>query len=148
MPMRIRHPDIVSAAVLIAIGAVMYYLSLGIRGNPNVSTFSPRFFPQLAAIGLVVCGLGVLANGLMAPRRELPFLFNRGNLLVAALFCLYFFTFELIDFRVSAWALIISCMWVLGARSWVQLAVTPVATALIIFWVFYYGFQVVLPVWI
>ena len=145
--MTVRHPDIVCAAALIAIGAAMYYLSLDIRGNPNVSTFSPRFFPQLASIGLVICGFGVLANGLMAESRPLPFLFNRNNLLIAALLCIYFFTFELVDFRVGAWALIISCMWVLGARAWVQLAVTPVVTALVIFWVFYYGFQVVLPVW-
>jgi hypothetical protein len=64
------------------------------------------------------------------------------------MFCLYFFTFEQVDFRVGAWALILSSMWILGARSWVQLAVTPAATALVIFWVFRYGFQVVLPVWI
>ena len=146
--MTIRHPDIISAAVLIAIGAAMFYLSLDIRVNPNVTTFSPRFFPQLASIGIILCGLGVLANGLLAPRRELPSLFNRSNLLIVTLFCIYFFTFELVDFRLSAWALIVSCMWVLGARSWVQLALTPVATALIIFAVFRYGFQVVLPVWI
>lgn len=146
--MTVRHPDVVSAAVLISIGAVMYYLSLDIREPPKVTTFSPRFFPQLASIGIFICGLGVLANGLMAERRALPFLFNRNNLIVAALFCLYFFTFEQVDFRVGAWALIISCMWVLGARSWMQLAITPVVTALVIFWLFYHGFQVVLPVWI
>lgn len=146
--MTIRHPDIISATALVAIGAVMFYLSLDIRVNPNVSTFSPRFFPQLASIGLIACGLGILANGLLAERRPLPFLFNRNNLLVAAFFCIYFFTFEQVDFRLSAWALILSCMWVLGARSWVQLAVTPVVTALVIFWLFYHGFEVVLPVWI
>ena len=146
--MTIRHPDIVSAAMLILIGAVMYYLSLDIRVPPNVTTFSPRFFPQLACIGIVVCGLGVLANGLMGERRPLPFLFNRNNLIVVALFCIYFFTFEQVDFRLGAWALILSCMWVLGARSWVQLLVTPVVTAMVIFWLFYSGFQVVLPVWI
>jgi hypothetical protein len=146
--MTIRHPDVVSAAVLIAIGVVMYYLSIYIGGNPNVSTFSPRFFPQLASFGIVLCGLGVLANGLRAERRPLPFLLNRSNLSIVVLFCFYFFTFELVDFRLGAWALIGSCMWALGARNWVQLAVTPVATALVIFWVFRYGFQVVLPVWI
>lgn len=146
--MTVRHPDIVSATALITIGAVMFYLSLDIRTPPNISTFSPRFFPQLASIGLIICGLGVLANGLLAERRPMPFLFNRNNLLIVGLFCLYFFTFELVDFRVSAWALIISCMWVLGARSPLQLAVTPVATALVIFWIFRHGFQVVLPAWI
>jgi len=146
--MTIRHPDIASAAILIAIGAVMFYLSLDIRVNPNISTFSPRFFPQLASIGIIVCGLGVLAQAFLAERRPLPFLFNRNNLLVTALFCIYFFTFEWVDFRVSAWALILSCMWVLGARSWVQLLVTPAVTALVIFWLFYHGFDVVLPVWI
>ena len=146
--MTVRHPDIVSAAALILIGAVMYYLSLDIREPPNVTTFSPRFFPQLASLGIIVCGLGVLAQGMLAERRPLPFLFNRNNLIVVALFCVYFFTFELVDFRVGAWALILSCMWVLGARSWVQLLITPAATALIVFWLFYHGFEVVLPVWI
>ncbi|MGE3642953.1 MAG: tripartite tricarboxylate transporter TctB family protein [Beijerinckiaceae bacterium] len=146
--MPIRHPDIVTAAILIAIGAAMYALSNNIYVTPSISTFSPRFFPKLASVCIVLCGIGVLVGGLLAERKEMPFLFNKTNLIVAALFLIYFLSFEQVDFRAGSWALILACMYVLGCRSKLQLAIVPVVTATAIYLVFTYGFEVVLPQWI
>lgn len=146
--MPVRHPDIISAAILIAVGALMYYLSNHIYVTPSISTFSPRFFPQLASVCIILCGLGVLAGGLLAERKEMPFLFNSANLTIAALFLIYFLTFESIDFRFGSWLLILSCMFVLGCRSKWQLAIVPVVSMLAIYAAFSFGFEVVLPQWI
>lgn len=83
-----------------------------------------------------------------ADSKGLPFLFNRANFLVAAIFLIFFMTFELVDFRLSAWAVIICCMLVLGCRSWLQLLLTPLITAMSVYWIFTKGFEVVLPSWI
>lgn len=145
--MGIRHPDIVTAAILFVIGAVMLHLSYDIRVNPTISTFTPRFFPQLASVGIIVCAAGILVQALRAPPRPLPFLFNRTSLIVAALFCLYFMTFEEVDFRLGAWALTLACMAVLGARRPAELALVPLGTAFGVYALFRHGFEVVLPVW-
>lgn len=144
----VRHPDIIAAAFLIAVGAVFYYLSFDLQASRSISTFSARFFPQLASIGIVLCGVGVLVQAFMADRKDMPFIFNRANLSVAAIFLLFFTTFERIDFRVGAWAVIVSCMFVLGCRSVLQLLIVPVVTSLLIYWTFTRGFEVVLPTWI
>lgn len=84
----------------------------------------------------------------MADSKPLPFMFNRANFLVAAIFLMFFMTFEKFDFRFSSWAVILSCMYVLGCRSWLQLLLTPVITALAVYFTFTKGFEVVLPAWI
>jgi hypothetical protein len=144
----VRHPDTIAAAFLVFVGALFYYLSFDLQASRAISTFSARFFPQLASICIVVCGLGVLYQALRAERKPMPFIFNRANLLVAGFFLIYFLTFESIDFRVSAWALIFACMFVLGCRSWIQLLLTPLITAFCVYFIFTQGFEVVLPSWI
>lgn len=143
----VRHPDYISAVFLIGVGALFYYLSFDLQGARTISTFSARFFPQLASICILLCGIGVAVQAWMAEDKPFPFLFNRANLLVAAIFLVYFLTFERVDFRVGAWACIAGCMYVLGCRSWLQLVLTPVVTALAVYWIFTQGFEVVLPSW-
>ncbi|MCC2098185.1 MAG: tripartite tricarboxylate transporter TctB family protein [Hyphomicrobiales bacterium] len=143
----VRHPDYISAAFLIAVGALFYYMSFDLQASRAISTFSARFFPQLASICIMLCGLGVLFQAWRAEPKAMPFLFNRSNLLVAAIFLIFFMTFEKVDFRVGAWAVILSCMFVLGCRSWLQLALTPLITSLFVYWIFTQGFEVVLPAW-
>lgn len=143
----VRNPDYISAAFLIAVGALFYYLSFDLQGARAISTFSARFFPQLASVCIVLCGLGVMYQAWRAEPKAMPFLFNRANLLVAAIFIIFFMTFEMADFRFSAWAVILTCMFVLGCRSWLQLLLTPIIMSLFVFWVFTKGFEVVLPTW-
>ena len=144
----VRHPDYIAATFLIGVGALFYYLSFDLQASRAISTFSARFFPQLASLGIGLCGVGVLIQAWRAEDKAMPFLFNRTNFLVAAIFLIFFMTFELVDFRVGSWAVIISCMFVLGCRSWLQLALTPLITALLVYWIFTSGFEVVLPSWI
>lgn len=130
------------------VGAAFYYMSFDLQGSRSISTFSARFFPQLASVGIFLCGIGVLAQAWMADTKPLPFLFNRANFLVAAIFLIFFTNFERIDFRLSSWAVILSCMFVLGCRSWLQLLLTPVITAFAVYMTFTKVFEVVLPAWI
>ncbi len=143
----IRHPDILSGLALIVAGAVMTYLSWQIETAPQ-EVLTARFFPVLASIGLALCGLGLAIKGLLATRKSLP---NFSDLRVIGLivvFLLYFFTFTIVDFRLSTWALMLASMYLLGARSGKQLVITPIAVSLITFVIFRYGFEILLPQWI
>ena len=144
----VRHPDYIAAAFLLGVGALFYYLSFDLQASRSISTFSARFFPQLASVCIFLCGLGVLYQAWRADAKAMPFLFNRSNFLVAAFFLIYFLTFELVDFRVSSWALILASMVALGCRSWLQLILTPLVSALFVYYIVTKGFEVVLPSWI
>lgn len=144
----IRHPDIVTGAFLIVVGAFMFFLSGAIHITPGIHVFTAQFFPRLMSAILVACGVGLVIQSFFAEREKLPFMFNRANFLIAAFFCLYFFTFESVDFRFGTWALMLASMWVLGARGWVRLAATPIVTALVIDWMFTNLFEAPMPKWI
>ena len=143
----IRHPDILSGFALIAAGAVMTYLSWQIETVPY-EVLTARFFPVMASIGLALCGVGLMIKGVVAARKTLPNFSDRRVVGLIVVFLLYFFTFTIVDFRLSTWALMLASMYLLGARSRNQLVVTPIAVSLITFVIFRYGFEILLPQWI
>ena len=144
----IRHPDVASGLCALVAGLALIFISLDIDIAPGGSSLNARFFPILAAGFIALCGLGILARGLIVPREELPVWVNTRLVATAALFIAYFLSFEYVDFRVGAWVLTLASMLVLGARSRVQLVVTPIVVAGSIYGIFRYGFEVLLPTWI
>ena len=143
----IRHPDVASGLCALIAGLALIVISLDIDIAPGQATLNARFFPILASAFIALCGLGILARGLMVERAELPVWVNARLVAVGVLFIAYFLSFEYVDFRVGAWGLTLSCMIALGARSRVQLAVTPIVVAGSIYGIFRYGFEVLLPTW-
>lgn len=143
----IRHPDVASGLCALVAGLALILISLDIDVAPSQATLNARFFPILAASFIALCGLGILARGLIVPRAEIPIWVNFRLAATATLFVAYFLSFEYVDFRVGAWVLTLACMVVLGARSRVQLAVTPAVVAVSIYGIFRYGFEVILPTW-
>jgi putative tricarboxylic transport membrane protein len=143
-----RHPDILSGLAAIAGGAALIYVSLDIDVAPGETTLNARFMPILAAACIVACGIAIAAKGLLAEPTRLPFGVNPRVTAILVLFLAYFLTFEYVDFRFGAWALTLACMYVLGGRKPVQLVLTPVLTAAVVYLMFRYGFEVILPTWI
>ena len=144
----IRHPDILSGLAAVAGGAALIYVSLNIDVAPGQTALNARFMPILAAACIVACGIGIAAKGFLAEPTELPFGINPRVTAIMVAFLAYFLSFEHVDFRFGAWALTLICMYVLGARSPVQLVLTPLLTAAVIYLTFRYGFEVILPTWI
>jgi uncharacterized membrane protein YeiH len=142
-----RHPDVLAGAVTLALGAALGLASFFIDINPNQTTLTARFVPLLIASILTLCGGGIIINGLRSASQPMPFLFSRKLLIVASFLLAFFLTFAFVDFRVSSWLLMLSTMYVLGNRNWRQLLWVPVAVSSVIYLIFRYLFEVILPVW-
>ena len=143
----VRHPDIVSGAVVFALGVALGVASLFIDISPQRTTLTAQFFPLLVAGVFAACGVGIFVRGWRAERQPMPFLFTRKMLGVAGLLVAYFLTFPIMDFRVSSWAMVLGGMWVLGNRNPRQLIWIPLIISIAIWLVFRFLFSVVLPTW-
>ena len=144
----IRHPDIASGAVIIVAGLWVAYVGQTIEVNLIDSTLTARFFPILCAIGLVLSGIGITAKGLLSPATKFPFLMNARVAALMAILLVYFFTFAHVEFRLGAWAVMRASMYMLGARGKRQLIFVPIGVAFAAYFVFRFGFTILLPVWI
>lgn len=142
-----RHPDVLAGAVTLAVGVAIGVASIFIDINPNQTTLTARFIPLLIACILTFCGGGIIINGLRSAAQPMPFLFSGKLLIVAAFLLTFFLTFAFVDFRFSSWLLMLSTMYVLGNRNWRQLLWVPVAVSSVIYLIFRYLFEVILPVW-
>ena len=138
-----------------ALGAVCLTLALGLwglaRGVPDASfgdTLSPRFFPQLLALALLVPALALIARprsealgaraaGLLRPRTGA----------FVSLVLAYGLLFAQVDFRLLTWGFVLGAMLALGARRPVELVLFPPAVALGAWALFRHGLGVLLPQW-
>lgn len=143
----VRHPDIVSGGVLAVLAVVLWVVSQGIEVNLGQTTFTARFFPQLMALILGGCGIGIAAKGLFAARQSLPEVFSWRVCGLGVLLLVYFLGFEHIDFRVGSWAVMLSCMYLLGARRPLELVIIPICLSVAVYAVFRYAFVIILPTW-
>ena len=145
---RLRTADGILGLAVFAAGLGLAFLSSDIPTNPGVHTLSAKFFPQLLALLLVLCGLALL----VAPRRKLvgeaaSAMLESRRVCLAVLVAAYFLSFRVVDFRVGTFAFALAAMWLLGARRWWELAAVAVAVSLGTYVLFRYGFTVLLPVW-
>ena len=72
---------------------------------------------------------------------------DRGSAGVGALIGLYYWFFEQIDFRLGTWVFITGVMLVMGCRSLRRLALVPVLGTAVIYLIFRYLFEILLPTW-
>lgn len=133
--------------MLTALAVVLWVVSEGIEVNPGQTTFTARFFPQLMALIMAGCGLGVAVNGLRAAPQSLPQVFSWRVCGLGVLLLAYFMGFEHIDFRVGSWAVTLLGMLLLGARRPLELVIVPIGLSVAVYTVFRYAFVIVLPTW-
>lgn len=140
--------DRILGIAVVGAGGLIALASSNIQVLQTGSTLSARFFPYLLAVMHAVGGLTlVLLPGKMPLGDALRRVFVPTTLLLAAVFAVYAFTFHYMDFRVGTWLFVLLAMVVLGARKPLELIVAPVVISLITFYLFRYGFMVMLPTW-
>lgn len=129
-------------------GVVVALASTGIHTIHDDAMLTARFFPYLLS-GILVAG-GVIL--LVFPGHAS--LGNVGRRLLAqpavlfsAAFLIYALAFPYVDFRVSTWLFMFVVMFILGSRRWLELLAVPTAVSLLTFYLFRYGFTVLLPTW-
>lgn len=131
-----------------ALGAAVAVAALRLDTLPSPDTLDASVVPLVVAGVLVLAGLALAARpGPATVAATLARLADRRALLVAALFLAYALTFRHVDFRVGTWTFTLAAMIALGARSRVELAVVPLAVALLVYALFRHGFTVLLPTW-
>lgn len=143
----VKNPDIASGAALILFGAVATWLSLDISRGPDPNGVAPNFVPLLCSGGIIVAGVVILVRGVLAAEGPLPKVLDRGSAGVGALIGLYYWFFEQIDFRLGTWVFITGVMLVMGCRSLRRLALVPVLGTAVIYLIFRYLFEILLPTW-
>ncbi|MEX0731238.1 MAG: tripartite tricarboxylate transporter TctB family protein [Aquisalimonadaceae bacterium] len=129
-------------------GILIAFASSHVQLLPGSTAVSARFFPYLLAAILSAGGLTlILWPGAVPARDVVTRILTPSALMVAATFSIYAFTFRYMDFRLGTWLFVLITMWILGARKPLELIITPIAVALITFYLFRYGFTVLLPTW-
>jgi putative tricarboxylic transport membrane protein len=148
-----RTNDTISGIVLIALGALMIYLTLGFPDFPG-QKYGPSLFPRILASGLILCGVILAIRGLSAhsagapwvtfadwtrePRRLASFL------MLPALVILYILVSEPIGFLPVAFAMLLFLFLWFRTRPLVAVVVAAAATW-IVHWFFASMMRVPLP---
>ncbi len=146
--MALKHEDTVAGGAVALAGLIVGYLALDIRAGATGNTLPPNFFPLLCAGGMMICGVVILARGLMSDAGPLPTLIDRRVAIVGGLTFIYYWFFAWLDFRLAAAVLTVATMLAFGIRSWLQLVVVPLVLSVGLYFAFTRGFQLVLPTWI
>ncbi len=141
--------DQVLGIFIIIFSVVLVIMGACIDINPNQQTLSARFFPLLLAAILFLLGLILILKAEATPfTQSISAILNLRSFSVSVLLLSYYLSFRHIDFRVGSWFFMLASMWVLGSRNTLELLIVPLLTSLLVFLLFRYGFNVLLPVWI
>ena len=140
--------DRVAGIVTIVAGALVALASTSIATVQSDATLSARFFPYLLSAVLVIAGAVLLAfPGSTSLGEVARRLLSQSALLFGIAFLIYALVFPYVDYRLSTWLFMFAVMWLLGSRRVVELLVVPTAVSLLTFYLFRYGFTVLLPTW-
>lgn len=143
----VKNPDVLAGAALILFGAVAVWLTLDIPRGPDLQGIAPNFVPLLCAGGILLSGVVLMLRALRSAAAPLPKVLDRGSAGVAALIGLYYWFFEQIDFRVGTWLFILGVMLVMGSRNPRRLILVPFLGTAVIYLMFRYLFEILLPTW-
>jgi len=139
--------------VVLAFCAVLYWLTLGIKGNPLVP-IGPEFYPRIViAVTAAFAALLVGADLLARPRAAAPRPAARPNYaLVAATFAIfgiYVAALPYLGFRIATFVYVAATAALLerprGAAGWAKVLVLALVTAAVTYFVFERYLSVLMP---
>jgi len=134
--------------MVIIAGLALLWASAHVEILANQPTLSARVFPYILAAILILSGAVLIYRPGETRLSEIILkLSNKRAIYFAALFLIYTLTFRYIDFRIGTWAFMLFAMFLLGARKPLELILLPVFISASVYYLFRYGFTVLLPVW-
>jgi putative tricarboxylic transport membrane protein len=148
--MSMARKNIAAAIGLLAFTAWYGVLTAGLPERaimPN--TPGPSFFPWLITAALVALSVALLVQGITRLKREngaaaVPFGFKTPVLALAS-FAVYLAALPFLGFVAASVIFFASLMWLYGSRSPVMIAAGAVLCPVILFVLFRYGFNIILP---
>jgi putative tricarboxylic transport membrane protein len=145
--------DGIAALVILAVGATLFALTLGLKDNPFVP-IGPGFYPRLvlAVTAALALALTVSDIAIHRGRRAVPASERRNYRRVVLLFLafgLFVATLPLLGFRVATLLFVAGAQAVLDPprdrRRWIALLAVAVATTAVTYFVFERYLSVLLP---
>jgi hypothetical protein len=139
--------------VVLAFCAVLYWLTLGIKGNPLVP-IGPEFYPRIIiGVTAALAALLVVADALARPKAAPARAAARSNYALVALtfvaFGAYVATLPYLGFRVATFAYVAATAALLerprSAADWAKALVLAVVTAAVTWFVFERYLSVLMP---
>jgi hypothetical protein len=139
--------------VVLAFCAVLYWLTLGIKGNPLVP-IGPEFYPRIvigvtAAFAALLVASDLRARPKAAPARSAARLNYLLVALTFAVFAIYVAALPYLGFRVATFLYVAATAALLerprGAAGWAKLAVLAFLTAAVTYFVFERYLSVLMP---
>ena len=132
-----RANDTISGFVLIVLALAMMALTIHFPEFPG-QKYGPALFPRILGVGVIICGIFVVLNGLRARRAGAPWLeiapwvhepWRLGNfLLTLAMLLLYILVSETVGFILISLVFLGSLFLWLGVRPIPTLVITIAAT--------------------
>ncbi len=148
--MSMAHKNIAAAIGLLAFTGWYAFLTASLP-DPEImrNTPDPSFFPWLITVALCALSLALLgqgiqklkaANGAAADQtdRKIP-------ILALAAIAVYLGVLPYLGFVPASIIFFAALMWLYGARNWIVIAAGAVCGPLILFVLFRYGFNIILP---
>jgi putative tricarboxylic transport membrane protein len=140
-----KDRDVISGGLLILCGLAGYFFAYQLE-NLAVAGLSAAFFPSFLFTVLVICGLILIKQGLKREKKiAFPNLHLAKLLPVVGILVVYVLLMEYLGFIISTIVFLLSSLYVFGERRKKMLAVVPVMTAVIVYFLFNKAFMIVLP---
>jgi len=149
----LRANDAISGLVLIILALAMIALTANFPSFPG-QKYGPSLFPRVLGTGIIICGMLLVAQGIMARRAGAPWVEIApwvtdgwrvtSFLLVLAMLLLYIFAADSVGFIPIAIVFLGGLFLWLGVRPLHAALIAPAAT-LVIFWFFSSMLRVPLP---
>lgn len=145
------NKDKVVSLVFIVLSAVILVLSQKVRVLPNLSEPGPRLFPQIAAIGMILCGIGMFLDKSSGKENAGVYLDRAGWRRFAVVFTViaaYVFGLFLVGFLIATPIAMLGFIAVLRSGkkvSPVASIIISVATTVLLYFVFVNLFAIPLP---
>lgn len=133
-----RLTGVVAAAVSLIMGIIVLVLSQGIE-EPQIASFSPRWWPEALGSLLIVLSLLIAAETWLRPPgsgEEQESSTRRGAARIALIFLLiavYGVLWYFIDFRVSTFLLFTGLVAINGGRGWKAFLLFPAITTAVLY---------------
>lgn len=148
--MKIKR-DQVTGAVLILLGLATFFMTMDFSMPITAAYPGPRMLPTIAAVGFVVCGLGILVEGILSKKEEKVYMVKTGWLRIGATLGViagYIGAMTAVGYLIATPVIlyILTTMFARGSNStWKGRVVFSVAVALVIYVVYVYAFGLSLP---
>ncbi len=132
--------------ITLAAGVAVWVLCAGIPTVADAHTLSPGFFPQLLSIVLALLGLCLFWQG---KGQVFSIVWHTvtssRNLCLVAATLGYTLAFGYMDYRLISPLYIAAVLWIQGSRKPLEFVFVPLGATAVLYVLFRYGFQVLLP---